>query len=246
MTTLELFPDQECAVAQIAELYLTADQIRKEECFNEANTQAKIAYAEALGEGVQMLNQRKGWYRDKSRQNEPVYYYVRKTDKDLFQSEMKTSKKSKWTMRSTFTHEYSWLTRDQIKKQECFNETNTQALIKYAQAMGEGVNSPGKRKGWYLDESRGNAPVYYYAKSMVHTMEMREAWNKCDSKESLENHVQTPYRPLQYYLLTRPAGMTTEKAKQAWKNMTEEDRSQFGIDTWQDRKERKLTSFRKN
>ena len=84
------------------------------------------------------------------------------------------SKWSSYTTREQFTQEDLYMTPDQILKEECFNEANAQAKIKNAEALGEGVNEPGKRKGWYRDESRHNAPVYYYARNMVHAIKLRE------------------------------------------------------------------------
>ena len=49
-----------------------------------------------------------------------------------------------------------------------------------------------------------------------------------------------PFRPQQYYLLKRPVGMPIFTAKKAWTAMSPEEKTQFGIDTWEERKARKL------
>ena len=65
-----------------------------------------------------------------------------------------------YTCQDSYSQEEVYLTWDQVLKEECFNEANAQAKIEYAEALGEGVNEPGKPKGWYRDESRHNAPVF--------------------------------------------------------------------------------------
>ena len=40
--------------------------------------------------------------------------------------------------------------------------------------------------------------------------------------------------------MKRPAGMSHVKAKKKWKAMSPEEKTQFGIDTWEERKARKL------
>ena len=59
-------------------------------------------------------------------------------------------------------------------------------------------------------------------------------------QEGQEGHSTKTLRPLQYYLLKRPAGMSHLTAKKKWKAMSPEDRTQFGLDTWEERKARKL------
>ena len=49
-----------------------------------------------------------------------------------------------------------------------------------------------------------------------------------------------PFRPHQYFLLKRPVGMDVLQAKKAWTAMSVKEKSQYGVDTWQARKERKL------
>ena len=58
-------------------------------------------------------------------------------------------------------------------------------------------------------------------------------------QEGQEGPSTKPLRPLQYYLLKRPAGMSHLKAKKKWKAMPPEDKTQFGLDTWEERKARK-------
>ena len=75
----------------------------------------------------------------------------------------------------TGTEEDSYMTAAQILKEECDDEANAQAKIKYAESLGEGVNEDGKRRGWYRDETRQNVPVYYYAsRNMAHAVELRD------------------------------------------------------------------------
>ena len=57
---------------------------------------------------------------------------------------------------------------------------------------------------------------------------------------NLEEAGTKPFRPQQYYLLKRPAGMPILTAKKDWKAMSPEEKTQFGIDTWEERKARKL------
>ena len=73
----------------------------------------------------------------------------------------------------TCTEEDSYMTAAQILKEECDDEANTQAKIKYAESLGEGVDEDGKRRGWYHCETR-NAPVYYYAKNMAHAVKLHD------------------------------------------------------------------------
>ena len=49
-----------------------------------------------------------------------------------------------------------------------------------------------------------------------------------------------PLRPLQYFLLKRPQGMDVLQAKEAWTAMSVQDKKQYGDDTWEARKARKL------
>ena len=49
-----------------------------------------------------------------------------------------------------------------------------------------------------------------------------------------------PLRPLQYFLLKRPQGMDVLQAKEAWTAMSVQDKNQYGDDTWEARKARKL------
>ena len=64
---------------------------------------------------------------------------------------------SKW-MHHTFVQEYSsgetYLTKEQIFKEECKSVENTEAKIQWARDQGEGVNQPGKQKGFYKDETQ--------------------------------------------------------------------------------------------
>ena len=73
----------------------------------------------------------------------------------------------------TCTEKDSYMTPAQILKEECDDEANTQAKIKYAESLGEGVDEDGKRRGWYHCETI-NAPVYYYAKNMAHAVKLRD------------------------------------------------------------------------
>ena len=57
---------------------------------------------------------------------------------------------------------------------------------------------------------------------------------------NLEEAGTKPFRPQQYYLLNRPAGMPILPARKDWKAMSPEEKTQFGIDTWEERKARKL------
>ena len=86
----------------------------------------------------------------------------------------------------TGTEEDLYMTPAQILKEECDDEANLQAKIKYAESLGEGVNEDGKRQGWYRDESRQNAPVYYYARNMVHAVKLRDD-KKLATKQSTGN-----------------------------------------------------------
>ena len=56
---------------------------------------------------------------------------------------------------------------------------------------------------------------------------------------NLEEAGTKPFRPLQYYLLKRPAGMPLWTAKYEWQTMSPEEKTQFGLDTWEERKTRK-------
>ena len=87
---------------------------------------------------------------------------------------MEGSKWSTYTTRDQHTQEDLYLTRAQMLKEEAGDEVCVQGKIDYAEALGEGVEEPGKRKGWYRDESRQNAPVYYYARNMVHAVKLRD------------------------------------------------------------------------
>ena len=58
------------------------------------------------------------------------------------------SKWSSFTTRDQHTQEDLYMTRAQILKEECDDEANTQAKIKYAESLGEGVDEDGKRRGW--------------------------------------------------------------------------------------------------
>ena len=49
-----------------------------------------------------------------------------------------------------------------------------------------------------------------------------------------------PFRPHQYFLLKRPQGMDVLQARKAWIAMSPKEKSQYGIDTWEARKARKL------
>ena len=99
---------------------------------------------------------------------------------------MEGSKWSSYTTREQFTQEDVYLTEAQVLKEECFNEANAQAKIKYAESLGEGVDEDGKRRGWYRDETRQNAPVYYYARNMVHAVKLRDD-KKLATKQSTGN-----------------------------------------------------------
>ena len=57
-------------------------------------------------------------------------------------------------------------------------------------------------------------------------------------QEGQEGHSTKPLRPLQYYLLKRPAGMSYSKAKRKWKAMSRVDKTHFGVDTLEERKAR--------
>ena len=59
-----------------------------------------------------------------------------------------------------------------------------------------------------------------------------------EGQEGQEGHSTKPLRPLQYYLLKRPAGMSYSKAKRKWKAMSREDKTHFGVDTLEERKAR--------
>ena len=96
------------------------------------------------------------------------------------------SKWSSFTTRDQHTQEDSYMTTAQILKEECGDEANAQAKIKFAESLGEGVDEDGKRKGWYRDETRQNAPVYYYAKNMVHAVKLRDD-KKLATKQSTGN-----------------------------------------------------------
>jgi len=63
------------SLMQNEESYKTRAQILKAECKDDQCTEAKIAFALSLGEGVPPPGDPKGWYKDPSRNNEPVYYY---------------------------------------------------------------------------------------------------------------------------------------------------------------------------
>ena len=96
------------------------------------------------------------------------------------------SKWSSMTSRDQHTQEDLYMTAAQILKEECGDEANAQAKIKYAESLGEGVNEDGKRRGWYRDETRQNAPVYYYARNMVHAVKLRDDKNLA-TKQSTGN-----------------------------------------------------------
>ena len=96
------------------------------------------------------------------------------------------SKWSSFTTRDQHTQEDSYMTEAQILKEECGDRANTQAKIRFAESFGEGVNEDGKRKGWYRDDTRNGAPVYYYAKNMVHAVKLRDD-KKLATKQSTGN-----------------------------------------------------------
>ena len=96
------------------------------------------------------------------------------------------SKWSSFTTRDQHTQEDSYMTEAQILKEECGDEANAQAKIKFAESFGEGVDEDGKRKGWYRDDTREGAPVYYYAKNMVHAVKLRDD-KKLATKQSTGN-----------------------------------------------------------
>ena len=56
---------------------------------------------------------------------------------------------------------------------------------------------------------------------------------------NLEEAGTKPFRPDQYYLLKRPADMPVETARNNWRAMSPNEKKQFGIDTWEERKARK-------
>ena len=56
---------------------------------------------------------------------------------------------------------------------------------------------------------------------------------------NLEEAGTKPFRPQQYYLLKRPADMPVETARNNWRAMSPNEKKQFGIDTWEERKARK-------
>ena len=96
------------------------------------------------------------------------------------------SKWSSFTTRDQHTQEDSYMTEAQILKEECGDRANTKAKIQYAETFGEGVNEDGKRKGWYRDDTRQGAPVYYYARNMVHAVKLRDD-KKLETKQSTGN-----------------------------------------------------------
>ena len=96
------------------------------------------------------------------------------------------SKWSSFTTRDQHTQEDSYMTTAQILKEECGDEANARAKIKFAESLGEGVDEDGKRKGWYRDETRQGAPVYFYAKNMVHAVKLRDD-KKLATKQSTGN-----------------------------------------------------------
>ena len=84
------------------------------------------------------------------------------------------TKWSEFVSREQFTQEIVYCTEAQILKEERGNEANCRAKIEFARSMGEGINEPGEQKGWYRDPSRDNAPVYYYARNVVHAIKLRK------------------------------------------------------------------------
>ena len=56
---------------------------------------------------------------------------------------------------------------------------------------------------------------------------------------NLEEAGTKPFRPDQYYLLKRPADMPVDTARNNWRAMSPNEKKQFGIDTWEERKARK-------
>ena len=84
------------------------------------------------------------------------------------------TKWSEFVSREQFTQEIVYITEPQILQEESGNEANCRAKIEFARSMGEGINEPGEQKGWYRDPSRDNAPVYYYARNVVHAIKLRK------------------------------------------------------------------------
>ena len=68
------YTSQEDVIAP--EEYMTRAQIWKAECKDDKNTDAKIAWAIAQGEGTDAPKQGRGYYKDETRQNEYVYRYA--------------------------------------------------------------------------------------------------------------------------------------------------------------------------
>ena len=76
-----------------------------------------------------------------------------------------------WNRRNSQEDEY--MTFEQILFEE---KSKPNALAKRDSAMqlGEGINEPGKRKGWYKDPSRNNAPVFLYYRNQKHKHTIQE------------------------------------------------------------------------
>ena len=84
---------------------------------------------------------------------------------------------SKWTSHldvEEFKQSDSYKTYSQILAAECGDEKNAQAKVRTAKAEGQGVPPPGEGKGWYLDPSREDEPVYKYHDNMIRTNKIKK------------------------------------------------------------------------
>ena len=84
---------------------------------------------------------------------------------------------SKWSGHldvEEFKQSDSFKTWSQILVAEANDEKNAQAKVRTAKAEGQGVPPPGDCKGWYLDPSREDEPVYKYHDNMIHTNKLQK------------------------------------------------------------------------
>ena len=84
---------------------------------------------------------------------------------------------SKWTQHNFIQEVDSstiFMTREQIFKEECKSVENTESKIQWAINQGEGVDQPGKQKGFYKDETRQNAYVYRYQRNTEYKEKMQK------------------------------------------------------------------------
>ena len=260
------------------DLYMTAAQVLKEECGDEANARAKIKYAESLGEGVNEDGKRRGWYRDETQQNAPVYYYARNMAhavklRDDKKHMTKQSAKTSPEDLAAHAREACMISTLQTLRIEnncpCYTDSKNNLVVGtfidrpsgQGMAQAEFTGSAGpkqivelpfltykeykdkhaayckpkrKRRRRLLSLKRGKKNAGQVTKKPAAQEE------PAAPQEGQEGPSTKPLRPLQYYLLKRPAGMSHLKAKKKWKAMSPEDKTQFGLDTWEERKARKL------